>query len=62
MSQFTDEEYYYFFHLCEVFSDGINSVADGINIASNIKKLFYVAKNQGYRISRAMEGKRVSEK
>lgn len=44
MSQFADEEYYYFFHLCEVFKEDINSVAGCINIASNIKNYFMLRK------------------
>ena len=37
MSQFDDDQYHLFFHLCDVFKNDTNSVADCINIAANIK-------------------------
>ena len=44
MSQFDNNEYHSFFHLCDVFSNDINSVADCINIAANIKNYFMIRK------------------
>ena len=44
MSQFSEEEYHSFFHLCDVFNNDISSVADCINIAANIKNYFTIRK------------------
>jgi len=58
MSQFSEEEYHSFFHLCDVFSEDINSVADCINIASNIKNYFMLKRVRNAEI---LERWRVSE-
>ena len=40
VSQLDDNQYHSFFHLCDVYKNDINSVADCINVAANIKCYF----------------------
>ena len=43
-AQLDADNYYKFFHLCNVFSEDINSVADCINVASNTDNYFMLRK------------------